>query len=261
MPPSRTLARYLALTALAACRPEVGATDAGAPSATAAPSAAPSALGEPRGPRVLLYDSTVTAPQGGVRTRFDAPEGPRVFSPLFPRYLAADTLCTGRTMTPAEARTLGQFAPALLAEAGGAFTRPKALQTLEIIARNECGSTASDPTASKVAAIFEGRKVVAQVDFPSDAALAAVFDANDDGRLELLLAYAWEREGARGTDLKTARVDSGGVVVLRELGELDRDACHATAGPKVHSAGRLVAVRPAGKPAELVIEREPKPCR
>lgn len=62
-----------------------------------------------------------------------------------------------------------------------------------------------------------------------------------------------------GADLKT--VDAGGVMVLRELGELDRNACHATLGPKVHSAGRLMSVRPPGKPTELAIEREPRPCR
>jgi hypothetical protein len=108
--------------------------------------------------------------------------------------------------------------------------------------------------------VFENKKVVAQVELPSDASLVATSDANDDGRLELVLAYAWERDGARGTDLKSAKVDAGGVVVLRELGEVFRDGCRGGGEPKVRSTGRLLAVGAKGK-VELVIERDPKPCR
>ena len=209
----------------------------------------------------MIFDSSVSGVQAGIRTHFDAADGPSVFASLFPHYLANDTQCTGKTLTPAEARKLGRFTPALLAEANGAFTRPNVPQILEIVLRNECGTTGSDPTASKVAAIFEGKKVVVQVEFPPDASLVGTLDANDDGRLELLLAYAWERAGVRGTDLRTAKVDAGGVVVLRELGEIFRDGCQGRDEPKVRSTGRLFAVHAAGKPIELVIDRDVKACR
>ena len=259
MLPVRALATSFALAALAACRPTPSTEDAAALTAQPAASPAPSASG-PRGPRTVIFDSAASGAQGGIRTSFDDAEGPRVFAPLFPRYLANDTLCMGKTMTPAEARKIGQFAPALVAEASGAFTRPRAVQTLEIVQRNECGTTASDPTASKVAAVFESKKIVAQVELPSDASLAATFDVNDDGRLELVLAYAWERDGARGIDLKSAKIDANGVVVLRELGEVFRDGCRGGGEPKVRSTGRLLAVAAKGK-VELVIEREAKAGR
>ena len=99
-----------------------------------------------------------------------------------------------------------------------------------------------ETTASKVAAVFESKKIVAQVELPSDASLAATFDVSDDGRLELVLAYAWERDGARGIDLKSAKIDANGVVVLRELGEVFRDGCRGGGEPKVRSTGRLLAV-------------------
>lgn len=256
MLPVRALAT---ICALAACRPAPSPDDAGA--VTAPPTASPAAASSgSKGPRTVIFDAAVSGAQGGIRTSFDDAEGPRVFAPLFPRYLANDTLCTGKTMTPTEARRIGQFAPALLAEASGAFTRAKAIQTLELVQRNECGTTASDPTASKVVAVFEGKKVVAQVEFPSDASLVATFDANDDGRLELILAHAWERDGARGTDLESARLDASGVVVLRALGEVFRDGCRGAGEPKVRSTGRLLGVGTKGK-VELVIERDPKPCR
>jgi len=260
MLPVRALATFCALTALTACRPAPSAEPVDAAvSARPAASPAPSTSG-PLGPRTVIFDSATSGAQAGIRTTFDDAEGPRVFALLFPRYLANDTLCSGKTMTPGEARKVGQFAPALLAEATGAFTRPKANQTLEIVQRNECGTTVSDPTASKVAAVFENKKVVAQVELPSDASLVATSDANDDERLELVLAYAWERDGVRGTDLKSARVDAGGVVILRELGEVHRDGCHGAGEPKVRSTGRLLAVGAKGK-VELVIERDPRPCR
>ena len=257
--PVRVVGSYLTLLALTACRPDTATTDGGAAPPRAVVSAAATASSAV-GPRVVLYDSAVSGPQAGVRTHFDDAEGPRVFAPLFPRDLANDTLCSGKSLTPADARAVGQFAPALLAEASGGFTRAKATQTLEIVVRNECGTTASDPTASKVAAIFEGKKLVVQVAFPSDASLVGTFDGDDDGRLELLLAYAWERDGASGVDLKSAKMDPGGVVVLRELGEVLRDGCRGGGEPRVRSTGRLFGVGAKGK-LELVIERDPRPCR
>ena len=257
MPPVRLAATYLTVAVLVACRPESSASDAGdaAPAASAAPSASSAA-----GPRTVIYDSAVSGPQAGIRTNFDDAEGPRVFAPLFPRYLANNTLCDGKTMTPAASRKVGQFAPALAAEASGGFTRAKAPQILEIVARNECGITVSDPTASRVAAVFEGKKVVAQMELPSGATLVGTFDENDDGRLELLLAYAWERDGARGADLSSAKVETSGMVVLREFGEIFRDGCRAGALTKERSTGRLVAVGAKGR-ATLVVERETKACR
>ena len=75
----------------------------------------------------------------------------------------------------------------------------------------------------------------------------------------VLLAHAWERDGVRGVDPKSARVDASGVVVLKELGEVSTTVSRRTRALDAQR-GRLVGVGPKSK-IELVIATDPKPCR
>jgi hypothetical protein len=233
---------------------------AGAPAA-AVPAASPAAAAAPEAGWVPLFPSPppVTAPAPGLNQAEITQLTRRLFGPKFLASSAACTLEPGQgDGTVEQARRAGQFAPLLLAQDSGAFTRAGAKETLLLFSFGECNQPrAKGPTARFV--VIEGGKVT--LDLEQRAALidglAGAHDVDGDGVMEVLVQSGFSGQGQSNTDLALASLKGGRFTDSGNTWGY-ADSC-GSGMPGASATAIRVFVRPGPKP-EFKVEETETPC-
>jgi hypothetical protein len=145
-------------------------------------------------------------------------------------------------------RAAGRIEPEVLAKMLGSFTQPNTQQVAYLIAAHEEHSAHVDNFGTKRLAIFDGQRLVINVDIGDYWEIPKTFDLNHDGISELLLAGSYSQMG--GTVLWAELVDlrSGKPAVVKDFDKVYMDDC-AAIYQDTKMFGTLILYTPAGSGA------------
>lgn len=152
-----------------------------------------------------------------------------VLSKMFRRYLTDANRCKQGGVSGddylAQARKSGQIVPEIAEMATGSFTAAGQTETAYVIFVNECTASHADNFGTKRVAIFQGPKMVADVDVDFRGSIVLKTDLDHDGIDELLMTTG---DMAQGTFVEMASLlsfQNGRVRVIQDFGTVVNDSC------------------------------------
>ncbi len=175
-----------------------------------------------------------------------------VLSKLFRRYLTDADRCKHGVVEGdylAQARKSGQIVPQIAEMATGSFTAAGQTETAYVIFVNECTASHADNFGTKRVAIFQGPKLVADVDVDFRGSIVLKTDLDHDGIDELLMSTG---DMAQGTFVEMASLlsfQNGRVRVIQDFGTVVEDSC-ASAMPGSTSKAAVLSI-PNGAPFQM----------
>ena len=173
-----------------------------------------------------------------------------VLSKVFRRYLTDANRCKHGPVEGddylAQARKAGQIVPQIAEMATGSFTGRGQTETAYVIFVNECTASHADNFGTKRVAIFQGPKLVADVDVDFRGSIMLKTDLDHDGMDELLMTTG---DMAQGTFVEMASLlsfENGRVRVIQDFGTVVEDSC-ASLDPGSGSKAVVLSI-PNGTP-------------
>jgi len=152
-----------------------------------------------------------------------------VLSKVFRRYLSDADRCKHGVVEGddylAQARKVGQIVPQIADMASGSFTAAGQNETAYVIFVNECTASHADNFGTKRVAIFQGPKLVTDVDVDFRGTILLKTDLDSDGINELLMTTG---DMAQGTLIEMASLlsfQNGRVRVIQDFGTVVEDSC------------------------------------
>ena len=177
--------------------------------------------------RQVLYDFR---PDHVSKSPKISPATPRdVLSKVFRRYLTDANRCKHGVVEGddylAQARKAGQIVPQIADMVNGSFTAAGQNETAYVIFVNECTASHADNFGTKRVAIFQGPKLVADVDVDFRGSILLKTDLDSDGINELLMTTG---DMAQGTFIEMGSLlsfQNGRVRVVQDFGTVVEDSC------------------------------------
>src|SRR5215813_4033174 len=152
-----------------------------------------------------------------------------VLSKVFRRYLTDANRCKHGVMEGddylAQARKSGQIVPQIAEMATGSFTAAGQTETAYVIFVNECTASHADNFGTKRVAIFQGPKLVADVDVDFRGSILLKTDLDGDGINELLMATGDMAQGTLVEMASILSIQNGRVRVIQDFGTVVEDSC------------------------------------
>jgi hypothetical protein len=154
-----------------------------------------------------------------------------VLSKVFRKYLTDENQCNsnfdaGEANDPlAAARKAGQIAPRIFDSVTGSFTAPGETQTAYVIFVAECNASHADNFGTKRVAIFQGPRLIVDVDVDFKSDFVRKTDLNSDGIDELLMTGGDMNQGTVIELAALVTFDSGRFRVLHDFGTVLEDEC------------------------------------
>lgn len=184
----------------------------------------------PQGPkqqRQVLYDfrpDHVTKP-----ARISPATQRDVLSKVFRRYLTDANRCKHGVVESddylAQARKTGQIVPQIADMVTGSFTAAGQNETAYVIFVNECTASHADNFGTKRVAIFQGPKLVANVDADFRGSILLKTDLDSDGINELLMISGDMAQGTLTEMGSLLSFQNGRVRVIQDFGTVVEDSC------------------------------------
>ncbi|HEY2961988.1 MAG TPA: hypothetical protein VGJ37_06195 [Pyrinomonadaceae bacterium] len=176
-----------------------------------------------------------------------------VLSKVFRRYLTDANRCKHGVVEGddylAQSRKAGQIVPQIAEMATGSFTAAGQNETAYVIFVNECTASHADNFGTKRVAIFQGPKLVADVDVDFRGSIMLKTDLDNDGINELLMTTG---DMAQGTLVEMGSLlsfQNGRVRVIQDFGTVVEDSC-ASAMPGSTSKAVMLSI-PNGAPFQM----------
>jgi len=154
-----------------------------------------------------------------------------VSTKVFRKYLTEESNCSpdfnaGDSTDPlAAARKAGQIVPRILDSATGSFTGPGESQTAYVIFVGECNASHADNFGTKRVAIFQGPRLIVDLDVDFKRDIVRKTDLNSDGIDELLMTSGDMNQGTVVEMAALVSFDSGRFRVLHDFGTVLDDSC------------------------------------
>lgn len=152
-----------------------------------------------------------------------------VLSKVFRRYLTDADRCKHGVISGddylAQSRKSGQIVPQIVDMTTGSFTAAGQNETAYVIFVNECSASHADNFGTKRVAIFQGPKLVADVDVDFRGSIVLETDLDMDGINELLMTSG---DMAQGTLVEMGSLlsfQNGRVRVIQDFGTVVEDSC------------------------------------
>jgi hypothetical protein len=152
-----------------------------------------------------------------------------VLAKVFRRYLTDANRCKHGVIEGddylAQARKSGQIVPQIADMTTGSFTAAGQNETAYVIFVNECTASHADNFGTKRVAIFQGPKLVADVDVDFRGSILLKTDLDSDGINELLMTTG---DMAQGTLIEMGSLlsfQNGRVRVVQDFGTVVEDSC------------------------------------
>lgn len=179
----------------------------------------------------LLFDFRIVRPYTGM-PKIPAATQSNVFRQVFRRYLADESRCNrnldfGVGDHLRAARNAGQIVPAIFDVAEGSFTAAGQVETLYVIGVNECNASHADNFGSKRVAIFNGQRLIAEMDVEFRSSVTLKTDLNGDGINELLMTSGDMNQGIVFEAASLVEFRNGRLRVVQDLGQVIDDPCAA----------------------------------
>lgn len=175
----------------------------------------------------------------------------RVLSKVFPRYLTDENNCN-RQFDPAgedylvAARKAGQIVPSIVDSAKGSFTGKAKTEIAYVISVSECGASHADNYGSKRIAIFDGDRLVADIDADFKSNIVRKTDLDANGVEELLMVTG---DMAQGTLIEIGALlsfENSKLQVLQDLGTVTEDSCNSEL-PGSSSKAAVISIAPGAR--------------
>lgn len=180
----------------------------------------------------------------------------RVIAHVFPKRVP----CSGRQLTPAEARQAGEVAPMLVAAVKGAFTAPRVDETAYLVLAGECGASHAADFGSHWLVISRGAALGVPIDIRATS-LDGVIDLDEDGESELLIGSGFTNQGISTESVELVKLHGGKLTVVKDFGDVLDDNC-GSGRSTARSKGKVIRARlEKGSPPEMVIEPHETPCK
>ncbi|HEX5885669.1 MAG TPA: hypothetical protein VFY67_14105 [Pyrinomonadaceae bacterium] len=154
-----------------------------------------------------------------------------VLSKVFRRYLTDESKCSSdfdMTNGPdplAAARKAGQIVPSIIDSVTGSFTGAGESQTAYVIFVAECHASHADNFGTKRVAIFQGPRLIADLDVDFKRDIVRKTDLNSDGVDELLMTSGDMNQGTVIEMAALVSFESGRFRVLHDFGTVVEDNC------------------------------------
>ena len=154
-----------------------------------------------------------------------------VLSKVFRKYLTDESKCSSDfnwsdSSDPlAAARKAGQIAPRILDSVTGSFTGPGESQTAYVIFVAECNASHADNFGTKRVAIFQGPRLIVDLDVDFKRDLMGKTDLNSDGVDELLMTSGDMNQGTIVEMAALVSFEGGRFRVLHDFGTVLEDEC------------------------------------
>jgi hypothetical protein len=191
-----------------------------------------------------------------------------VLSKVFRKYLTNESQCSsdfnsGAADDPlAAARKAGQIVPRIIDSATGSFTSPGESQTAYVIFVGECNASHADNYGTKRIAIFQGPRLIADVDTDFKRDIVRKTDLNSDGVDELLMTGGDMNQGTVVEMAALVSFQGGRFRVLEDFGAVLEDNCGSgrPASTATASVVYISDVVPGDMP-KLTMENYTATCR
>ena len=178
-------------------------------------------------PRSVLYDfrkENASAPQ-----KITPAVERDVLRKVFRRYhtdpkKCSDAIDAGEEFLAA-ARKAGQIVPDIAEAVTGSFTAAGQTETAYLIYVNECNASHADNFGSKRVAIFNGTRLVADVDADFKGNFASKTDLNMDGIDELLMTSSYMNQGELTVMAALVSFQDGRMSVVQDFNAVVMDNC------------------------------------
>lgn len=154
-----------------------------------------------------------------------------VLSKVFRKYLTDESKCssdfdmTNGADPLAAARKAGQIVPRILDSVTGSFTGAGETQTAYVIFVAECNASHADNFGTKRVAIFQGPRLLVDLDVDFKRDIVRKTDLNSDGVDELLMTSGDMNQGTVVEMAALVSFDSGRFRVLHDFGTVLEDEC------------------------------------
>ncbi len=154
-----------------------------------------------------------------------------VLSKVFRNYLTDESKCSSdfnwsdSTEPLAAARKAGHIVPRILDSVTGSFTGPGESQTAYVIFVAECNASHADNFGTKRVAIFQGPRLMIDLDVDFKRDIVRKTDLNSDGIDELLMTSGDMNQGTVIEMAALVSFDSGRFRVLHDFGTVLEDEC------------------------------------
>jgi hypothetical protein len=154
-----------------------------------------------------------------------------VLSKVFRKYLTDESQCSSdfnwsdSTDPLAAARKAGQIVPRILDSVTGSFTGPGESQTAYVIFVAECNASHADNFGTKRVAIFQGPRLIADLDVDFKRDIVRKTDLNSDGIDELLMTSGDMNQGNVIEMAALVSFQGGRFRVLEDFGAVLDDEC------------------------------------
>ena len=194
-------------------------------------------------PSRVLFDFRETRP--GTRAKIPPQTEKRVLAKVFSKYLTDENQCSdqfdpsGDTDVLQAARNAGQIVPSILDMAEGSFSGRQRSEIAYVISVSECNASHADNFGTKRVAIFDGDRLVADMDVDYKSGIVRKTDLNVDGVDELLMVTG---DMNQGTIIEMAALldfATGKVRVIEDFGTVTEDSCAAGSPDSSSRASRL----------------------
>lgn len=154
-----------------------------------------------------------------------------VLSKVFRRYLTDQSKCssdfdmTNGAHPLAAARKAGQIVPGIIDSVTGSFTGAGESQTAYVIFVAECNASHADNFGTKRVAIFQGPRLIADLDVDFKRDIVRKTDLNSDGIDELLMTSGDMNQGTVIEMAALVSFEGGRFRVLHDFGAVLDDSC------------------------------------
>ena len=230
--------RRLALVLLVACSKPTAGVDAGTP------------VDAKR--EVIVYEPSRVVP--GAKT--SKADEDRVIGHIFPKRVP----CSGKQLTPAEAREAGEVAPLFIGAVKGAFTAAAADETAYLVLAAECGASHAADFGSHWLVIATGGQLGPPMEIQATS-LGSVMDLDEDGESELVIGNGFTNQGITNESVKLVKLHGGKLTVVKDFGLVLDDNC-GSGLPAARSKGKIIrALLKKGSPPEMLVEPHEAACR
>jgi hypothetical protein len=191
-----------------------------------------------------------------------------VLSKVFRKYLTDPSQCSSEFDASegadplAAARKAGQIVPSIEDSATGSFTGPGESQTAYVINVSECNASHADNFGTKRMAIFQGQRLIVDLDVDYKRSIVRKTDLNSDGVDELLMITGDINQGTVVEMGALVSFQGGRFQVLHDFGTVVEDSC-ASLSPgssSIRSVLYISDVAPGDMP-KLTMENYEAGCR
>jgi hypothetical protein len=215
----------------------------------------------PAGPTwELLYSSSPQISVPDSRTRLTPPEQAKILRKLFAAYIESGACKPLPDQSAAadleQARTTGQFRPAVGDAIAGSFTAPHARELLLLVHVGECHASAEQRYGTRRFVVMAGDTPVLNVE-TGVTSLEAAKDLDLDGTLEVMTVAEGTRQGVVEKQAMLFSFAGGTLNPLDILGPVFEDTCAAPTPSGVKSA--VIEVLPGPRP-QFRFDRKQTPC-